>query len=173
MHTYFLAAWCLCQADPALLPKLPMVAKVETPVVVDKPASYLIHILDWHFVDKETFLADLRDQGITEDLEAKYAQHLDDVEAVQGEQKALLRALIEKHGATAVYVEGVTEQDLPVYEARLKKVHSLGEKLQLLRKIAVKIDDKDLADKLKAGDVSLRSECFVSALLASCTWKAC
>jgi hypothetical protein len=82
-------------------------------------------------------------------------------------------ATFEKHGVTAVYVEGVTEQDLPVYEARLKKVHSLGEKLQLLRKIAVKIDDKDLADKLKAGDVSLRSECFVSALLVSCTRKAC
>ncbi len=63
MHAYLLAALCLCQADLAMLPKLPMVAKVESPVVVDKPASYLIHVLDWHFVPEEDFRADLRDQG--------------------------------------------------------------------------------------------------------------
>lgn len=80
-------------ATAQILDDLPSIAKVKASKTVAEPSRYLIHILDWHLVSKDLFFADLRDQGITDGLAAKYEQHLDDVERVQAEQKTLLAAL--------------------------------------------------------------------------------
>lgn len=133
------------------------VATIESKPI-DKPTSYIIHILDWHYIPKEMFLADLRDQGITDDLDAKYAKHLAAVENVQAEQMVLLRTLVEKHSVTEVYAEGVTKDNTPEYERRLEKLAKLGEKLCLLQKIAGEIDDANLRQKVKAGEQSLSIE---------------
>ena len=159
MFLHLLLSTIVCAAPDQgdILVTLPDVAHVEAKPV-DSPASYIIHILDWHFVDKDTFIADLRDQGITEDLDAKYAKHLADVEQVQAEQMTLLRTLVEKHSVTDVYVEGVTANAGPEYERRLITLKQLREKLRLLQKIAGEIDDADLRQKVKAGEHALRKE---------------
>lgn len=46
-----------------------------------------------------------------------YKQHLDAVEAIQKEQVALLTALLDKLDVSAVFVEGMTEKDMPVFKA--------------------------------------------------------
>jgi hypothetical protein len=100
--TYLVATLCIAPPAPAnsdFVRDLPNVAKVEASIVVEKPKHYLIHILDWHFIPKEDFIADLWGQGIEDELDAKYEQHLDDVEAVQVAQKALLLALVESRGS--------------------------------------------------------------------------
>ena len=91
-------------------------------------------------------------------MEAAYAKHLDDVEAVQSEHADLLRALVKHDGVTEVFVEGVTREDVPVYEARLKRLRSLGKKLREIRELAEGIDDAELKARLAAADRPYRLE---------------
>ncbi|MEK6238261.1 MAG: hypothetical protein N2C14_26395, partial [Planctomycetales bacterium] len=60
------------------------------------PKTRIIHILDWHFVPKDDFAADLRsesDDPISDDeMDDLYDEFLDEVEAVQEEQMAVAAA---------------------------------------------------------------------------------
>ncbi len=70
------------------------------------PKRQILHVLNWHFVDREAYEAD---DG--EDWEA----FLDSVEKVQSEQVDLLQHLKDAHGINEVYLEGMTDADVEGY----------------------------------------------------------
>ena len=51
-----------------------------------------------------------------EQIDEAYAKHLGRVEAVQKAQIAILGAFVERHGVRAVFVEGLTERDVGLFE---------------------------------------------------------
>lgn len=157
-----LAILCAAQSAPddQLLRDLPHIAKVEASIVVEKPTHYLIHILDWHFVEKDSFIADMRSQGINDDLDAKYAKHLNDVEAVQNQQKELLLALVENRGVTEVYIEGLAKAGQTEFETRLKELKRLGDKMRVLTKLSADVEDAELKKLLETTGASFRREMF-------------
>lgn len=79
-----------------------------------QPPQKIIHIADWHYVTRDDFAADLKAQGdiSDEEIDRQYAEFLDSVESVQNEQATILRGLIREHGVKAVFMEGVTDENV-------------------------------------------------------------
>lgn len=80
--------------------------------------------MNWHFVSKEDYVADLSDSSdgkLSEDeIEKRYLDFLNDVEAIQKEQKQILRFLIKHHKVQSVYMEGLTEKNLNAFNSFIK-----------------------------------------------------
>jgi hypothetical protein len=93
------------------LDQLPHVHRVDTFAKGTKPDFQIVHIQNWHFVDRKAFEAD---GG--KDWDA----FLKSVEAVQGEQLELLSRLRDDHGVKAVFLEGLTDADLDDYHKLAK-----------------------------------------------------
>jgi hypothetical protein len=114
------------------LRKLPGVEKVET--VGPKRAARIIHVLNWHFVPEELFALDVQHESggkLSKDEVSKlYDQHLKDVDVLQREQMQLLRALIRDHGLKTVFVEGVTDTSILLFEARVAAFRELRKELK-------------------------------------------
>ena len=107
--------------SPEQLCVLPGVDKVDLHRSKAAPTRRIIHILDWHFVDEEAWAADLRSQGVSDDeIAESYATHLDEVQAVQAQRAKLLEALIDEHGVTAVYIEGLSAATVGQYRRQLE-----------------------------------------------------
>jgi hypothetical protein len=100
------------------LRQLPGVVQIEVAVRADEPAHRIVHLRDYHYVPK-----DLYDGG-------SYAEFLQQVDAVQQEQMALLRCLIEHHGVQRIFAEGLTSKDLPHYKERIAGLRDM-EKTQI------------------------------------------
>lgn len=108
-------------ATAAALREMPHVHRAETRLNNPDASCRIIHVMDWHFVGFEEFSADIRSQqgepvegdGIFE----LYKEHLDAVKAIQKEQVALLTAILDKLDVSAVFVEGMTEKDMPIFKA--------------------------------------------------------
>lgn len=109
---------------PPHLPPLPVVASVKTVVQCDEPKLTIIHVRDWHFVDRERFAIDVRDESDTELTDADVAElfegHRVAVEVIQKQQKRVLRKLVKKLKIKQVYHEGFTAEQLPAYQKRIK-----------------------------------------------------
>tara|TARA_R110002095_G_scaffold153786_4_gene133623 strand:+ start:902 stop:1705 length:804 start_codon:yes stop_codon:yes gene_type:complete len=123
---HFAAPIALCD-DPNLisqLRKLPSVHSVTSTPTKSKPKQIIIHLLNWHFISKEDYAADLSDSSdgdLSEDeIEKQYLAFLNDVEAIQKEQKQILRYLIKKHKVQTVYMEGLTEKNLNAFNSFIK-----------------------------------------------------
>ncbi len=69
----------------------------------DSPAVQIIHVLNWHFVDRAAFE---RDGG------GDWESFLQSVEAVQAQQIELFRRLRDHHGIEAMFQEGMTDADV-------------------------------------------------------------
>ncbi|QGJ70607.1 Hypothetical protein PBC10988_23050 [Planctomycetales bacterium 10988] len=73
------------------------------------------------------------DHHITEEIrtdgEQAFQEHLDQVERVQEEQREILKGLIEKHRLKVIYLEGLTEEDLPIFQAILAAMKRRPEKI--------------------------------------------
>lgn len=98
--------------EAAALRKLPGVHSVEIADRADEPTHRIIHILNWHFIPRHAFAADLRDQDDTisdDEIDRLYAEFLDDVETVQQEQMRVLRALVSRYRLASIHYEGFTE----------------------------------------------------------------
>ncbi len=112
---------------------LPGVAAAETRVSIDQPRHIIVHIKDWHYLALESFAADLRasaDNDITEtEMQRLYQQHLREVKLVQDEQTKLLRRLIRRHGLRQVYLEGLAEEDLIIFDAKLRVLRRMQDEL--------------------------------------------
>lgn len=84
-----------------------------------QPQGQIIHLCDWHFVSREDFAADLRDQSrepISDvEIDRQYAAFLNTVESVQVEQAAILRGLMREHGIRQVFVEGLTNEKVAAF----------------------------------------------------------
>lgn len=124
--------------DPVpLLQKLPHVVEVTRHGPEGEPAHRIIHIADWHFVERDAFAADLRSQSEAplsdQEIDQRYDEFLGEVELVQKQQMALLRALIEDHGLNRVHFEGVTEETQKSFEAKVSALRKVGQKVEALR----------------------------------------
>lgn len=117
-----------------ILKSLPGVDSVEVVPAKAERKRRVIHLLNWHFVPKEQFKADLnsqRDEPLTEDeLDERYEQFRDDVEAVQIEQMNLLRVLIKKHGLQELYCEGLAVKEVGKYRKLLKTLKTTRKAVQ-------------------------------------------
>ena len=112
------------------LRKLPHVHRVTVAPAVGKRKRQIIHVLNYHFVEREAFAADIRTEAekagetLTEaDIDREWAGFLDDVEAVQVEQVALLRALVKSHGVKAVFLEGLDKSEIPAFNKLAGELH--------------------------------------------------
>jgi hypothetical protein len=93
---------------------------------------HIIHVLNWHFVPKESFAVDLRDQSdkpISDDeIDRHYEEFLNTVEKVQREQIKLLRELIKKHKLKHIYLEGFSKEELPAFQKRIEVLRDAEKK---------------------------------------------
>jgi hypothetical protein len=117
--TYLIALALIGQIQPddAELAKLCMVERL--PARAERKRQ-IVQICDWHIVPPEAYASDLRSQDATitdDEIEVSYRELLAEVEAVQAEQRKLLVYLIERYDVQSVHVEGLTEADVPIYEA--------------------------------------------------------
>src|SRR6266542_970139 len=87
---------------------LPDVEKVVV-AGAKNPAKRIIHITDWHFVDKDDFRIDIEHAHAKKLTDAEfnemYRELLLEVEMAQAEQMGLIRCL-PHHGLRAVFSEG-------------------------------------------------------------------
>lgn len=110
----------------AILQNLPGVEAAEVLVKAKRPVHRIVHITDWHFVPREAFAIDIREQAAEaiddDELDRLYAEHLDEVRRVQHQQRRLLRELIRRHGVERVFCEGLTDGDMPVYQLIIEHI---------------------------------------------------
>lgn len=106
------------------LQKLPSVHSITSTPIKTKPKQIIIHLLNWHFVSKEDFAADLSDSSDDElseaEIDKRYLEFLDDVEAIQKEQKQILRYLIKHRKVRSVHIEGLSEKNLSAFNSFVK-----------------------------------------------------
>ena len=114
--------------DAAALLSIPAVHSVSVHRPRCHPTRRIIHIRDWHFVAREDFAAELSgaEEGSLskDDLEPRYEEFLAEVEAVQAEQRALLRHLIKRHGITSVHIEGLSSENMPAFLQRIRALRN-------------------------------------------------
>jgi hypothetical protein len=98
----------------AILRQLPGVTNVEVIVTCANPTHRIIHLRDWHWVERETVAADLAQELgpplPPEQLDLRYEEALLQVELVQRELRTALRCLIRHHGLKRLLAETVTTQ---------------------------------------------------------------
>jgi hypothetical protein len=104
---------------------LPGVVKVDVPLSPAKPRTRIVHILDWHFVDKE-LLANV-------DGRIDWDQFLVEVEAVQLDQTAVLECLARHHGLKRVHIETLTEADMPALPDKVAQLRETEQHQQALK----------------------------------------
>ena len=113
------------------------VADVEVSVASKAPTRRIVQIRDWHLVTKSDFAADVGSSATEpmsdDETDRRYEEHLRDVERVQAEHKRLLTEIIDRYGISAVYVEGLTNANLPIVMSIVEDV----------RKATRNIDDHD------------------------------
>ena len=82
----------------------------------------VVHILNWHYLPKDVFAADVRANGTLtdEEIDALYDDFLNDVESVQQEQIEVLTAMVARDGLTEVFYEGVTPDNLADFNERIE-----------------------------------------------------
>lgn len=134
-----------------LLRGMPGVADVEVHQV-SKPTHRIIHLRDWHFISKELFAIDHRDEALTdEELDERYHEFLKQVDSVQLEQMTLLRTLIQQHGLKRLFCEGLTSKDMPNYREKISilkgmegnQIARLKRQLNEVRELLVEKPDPD------------------------------
>jgi hypothetical protein len=99
----------------------------------------VIHVCDWHYLPRDVFAADLQTSAdySGDEIGRHYEQHLDDVEAVQAEQIKQLRGLIRQHGLKRIWVEGLTEDDMPAFRALVSLLKHSTENRELRLRVGV------------------------------------
>lgn len=115
----------------------PDIADVKRYGSDEQPLHRIIHIADWHYVDREDYAADLRslsDEPISdEDIDRRFAELLGEVDRVQVQQMAVLRWLIKHFGLKQVHLEGLTKPDQLIFNAKVEGLRVVGKELSDLR----------------------------------------
>lgn len=123
---HFATPFAFCDDSDLIsqLRKLPSVHSVKSTSTKNKPKQIIIHVLNWHYISKEDFATDLSDSSdgkLSEaEIEKRYLEFLNDVEAIQKEQKQILRYLIKHHKVKSVYMEGLTDKNLSAFNSFIK-----------------------------------------------------
>lgn len=116
----------------AQLRALAPAASVTVVVQPANPVRRIIQVDDLHWVSLEDFSADLQtlEPELTEeDIGAAYTDLMEQVEAVQVEQMALLRALAERHGIREIHREGLTESNTADFAGMVETAREFGPNL--------------------------------------------
>lgn len=127
-------------AAPAadILRQLPGVAEVEVLVRAPKPTHRIIHLRDWHYVPRELFALDARQQAgrplSDEDVDKLHRKQLLGIELVQLEQTTILRCLVKHHGLKRVLSEGLTPRGLSNYKDIVAALRDMDNDIAGLRK---------------------------------------
>lgn len=101
----------------------PGVVDVTTAGPADTPC--IIHILDWHYIDRERFEADAavaEGRALTRvEADTAFSRFLDDVAELQAEQGTILAWILSRTNVDTVGVEGLVPSDVELfgYLARL------------------------------------------------------
>lgn len=141
----------LNQSVDGLLRGMPGVTDVEVHRV-NKPSHRIIHVRDWHFINRDLFAIDRRDEALTEEeLDERYDKFLKQVDSVQLEQMTLMRTLIQQHGVKRLFCEGLTSKDMPNYRERIgvlkdmeaNQITRLKSQLNEVRELLVQRPDSD------------------------------
>lgn len=93
--------------------------KVERVLAGEK---LIVHVLDYHIVNKEQLGKNVGIDG--EKLDAEYAQVVKDASAVHALKLKLLA------GAKEVFIEGLTDKSNPIFKAEIKALRSFHEELK-------------------------------------------
>ncbi len=141
----------------AILRKLPGVAQVTRHGPSGRPSHRVVHLLDWHFVPRDRYAADLRSLSDTPLSDTEVDRHwqelLREVATVQAEQLALLGRLVQHHGLRRIHVEGLTSRDMPIFNAKAAAIRKVGVELAELRGIVEELGEEDagqLVDQLES-----------------------
>jgi hypothetical protein len=98
--------WQLCEPTACTLRNAPGVVEVEILVSPSRPTHRIIHVRDWHLVPEDLFTLDVQQAAgralTAEEIATAYNPHLEDVEACQEGQMALLRHLAREYGIRGV-----------------------------------------------------------------------
>ena len=134
-----------------LLRGLPGVSDVEVHRV-NKPTHRIIHLRDWHYISRDLFAIDHRDEALTdEELDQRYQKFLQGVDSVQLEQMTLLRTLIQQHGLKRLFCEGLASRDMPNYWEKISilkdmeanQIAQLKRQLNEVRELLVQSPDPE------------------------------
>jgi len=113
---------CLLSDLPDLQ-SLPGVASATVAVECDSPKLTIIHIRDWHFIERQSFALDVQDasgEPLTDDeVDKLLAEHRETVATIQKQQRRLILALIKQLGVKQVFQEGLFVEQLPAYRKRI------------------------------------------------------
>ena len=135
----------------AVLRGLPGVVEVTRYGPPDRPSQRIIHLLDWHFVPKDMYAADIRSlatEPITDaEIDQAWKELVSEVGAVQEEQIAILSRLTEHHGLERIYIEGLTPRDVPIFKAKITGLRKIRAELADLRQMLA----RDKAGRLDGG----------------------
>jgi hypothetical protein len=92
-------------------------------VECDSTRLTIIHIQDWHFVDNARFTLDVRDESEFElsdaDVDELFEEHRATVAVIQRQQKQLMQKPVNGLKIKQVFQEGLTSEQLPVYQKRI------------------------------------------------------
>ena len=134
------------------LKRLPDVVDVEVKVRVEKPTHRIVHLRDWHFINRDAFGVDAQNSSENELTEEEISHHyghfLLQVDAIQTEQLAILRRLIKDHGLKRIFVEGLSADEMPNYLERVAIFRDLEQ--NQIPKLRKQLDE---ARALKAKDI--------------------
>ena len=123
------AVLSLLLADLPNLRSLPGVESVEVVVECKSPRLTIIHVRDWHFVDKQSFALDVRDTSekplSDAEIDDLHEDHRTTVAAVQKQQRRLMLSLVKRHGIRRVFHEGLVAEQLPAYKRRIAALKKL------------------------------------------------
>jgi len=93
-------------------------ARIKVAVECDSPRLTILHIRDWHFVDKERFALDVRDESEAElsddGIDDLFEEHRATIAKVQKQHKQLIQKLVKGLKIKQVFQEGLAAEQLPV-----------------------------------------------------------
>lgn len=118
--------------DPSVLAKNSGVAAVDQVLSGDK---LIIHVLDYHIVEKSLFGKCNGFEG--EKLETEYAQLIKDASAVHAAHLKILA------GVKEVFTEGLTDENFSIYRAKVRSITAYHRELKQFSP-----DDGDVAKKI-------------------------
>ncbi len=152
-----------------LLRQLPGVVGVDVAVRAHRPTHRIVHVLDWHYVPRDLYAVDLRHAAgralSDEEVDRLHEELLLEVEAVQLEQLAVLRALVKHHGLRQVFCEGLSPAGLPAFREKIVALRAVeNEHIPVLQRQLQQA--KDLKRDATGDDDQAKSAAIEAEVLA-------
>jgi hypothetical protein len=121
-----------------LLRQLPGVENVEVLVTGPKPTHRIIHLRDWHWVDRDTLATEwAHELGRSlppAEVDLRYEEALLQVELVQRELLPVLRCLVRHHGLKRLLAETATAQGVDHFHEQVALLRKSDQGLARLMK---------------------------------------